>query len=452
MTGKSLPHQAVRGREQRRRRGGPRSRRAAEVRPRGRRAEEGAALRRTWAERREGGAPGRGADLRRHGGAGGGPTKVRGAVAREAKRSARGTAGAERAAYVLVVTTRRSAARTARGAPACSRVAQRCRNRGAREDVGEQILELPAMLVRRRREPPHQRARPGAWVGAAGPCDAKRRRASCARRARGRSCGCERRLRSGRGEGETRCVHAAPTRRRAPRIRVARWTAANPKLVRLRLGYAARPIYTRFAAPLFRARTARARGSARSHAASGPCLHEPHLRRPSRRGSTRRRSGVRTSQSHATHATCGAGSRGATVAGEHDRIPFREPCNRRDAAAGGRVNLATHVRLTRAGAAARPLLAQRKRVAQLVFCSGRDAARVRGWRRSMTRSRVAFVSFARRSRVLGIAVEFMWHAPVHRVIIGMRSPVIWTSNGSRSRVVCYAVACGWIEANRRARW
>jgi len=66
------------------------------------------------------------------------------------------------------------------------------------------------MLVRRRREPPHQRVRPRAWVGAAAQRDAKRHAASCARRPRGRACGCERRLRSVRGEGET-CSRAAHT-------------------------------------------------------------------------------------------------------------------------------------------------------------------------------------------------------------------------------------------------
>lgn len=53
-------------------------------------------------------------------------------------------------------------------------------------------------------------------------------------------------------------------------------------------------------------------------------------------------SGVRRSQARDAHATRRAGSRGAHVAGEHDRIPFREPCNGRDAAeAGGRLSRST---------------------------------------------------------------------------------------------------------------
>jgi len=68
-------------------------------------------------------APGRGADLRRHGGAGGGPTKVRGAAAREPKASARGAARGKRAAPARLPRATRRTATNGSGAPVMPLVA-----------------------------------------------------------------------------------------------------------------------------------------------------------------------------------------------------------------------------------------------------------------------------------------------------------------------------------------
>ena len=87
---------------------------------------------------------------------------------------------------------------------------------------------------------------------------------------------------------------------------------------------------------------------------------------------------MRRSQARDARATRRAGSRGAPNVRAHDRIPFRAHCNRRDAAEGGRVALAMHVPLARAGAAARRLPAVQDQTAQLVLRKRRDAARAGG--------------------------------------------------------------------------
>ena len=118
------------------------------------------------------------------------------------------------------------------------------------------------MLVRRRREPPHQRARPRAWVGAAAQRDAKRHAASCALRRRGRACGCERRLRSGRGEGKT-CSRAAQAIDAAREVERVGWWKRGAAMIDLRprLGLAA-PAATRDSQRFVRRHDRRARGSA----------------------------------------------------------------------------------------------------------------------------------------------------------------------------------------------
>src|SRR3954453_1915266 len=120
------------------------------------------------------------------------------------------------------------------------------------------------MLVRRRREPPHLRVRPRAWVGAAAQGDAKRRAASCAPRPRGRVRGCERRLRSGRGEGET-CSRAAYAIDAAREVeRVGWWKRGVAMIdVRPRLGLAG-PAVLSDSQQFVQSHDTRARGSARA--------------------------------------------------------------------------------------------------------------------------------------------------------------------------------------------
>jgi len=75
-------------------------------------------------------------------------------------------------------------------------------------------------------------------------------------------------------------------------------------------------------------------------------------------------------QSRDARATGGVGSRGATVARAHDRLPFRARCNRRDAArVGGSFSRCTPT-LARAGAAGHLLLACTCTIRSAPFATG----------------------------------------------------------------------------------
>jgi hypothetical protein len=241
----------------------------------------------------------------------------------------------------------------------------------SREAVAQEIESRLRCAVRRRREPPHPRARPRAWVGAAAQRGAKRRAASCARRPRGRACGRERRLRSARGEGET-CSRAE---RCPPTLRLGR--AGTLKVIRSDLYQVA--IHER-AERAGHAAACRRRPEPRAWAA-------PRALRVQTEGwagggdelaMLERQAGREAAARRLPRAQC--------------RIPFSARCRRRDAARGGRVHarmrnaarvcgrLVVHISppLARAGAAARPLRALHDHIAQLVACSGRDAARAGG--------------------------------------------------------------------------
>lgn len=136
-----------------------------------------------------------------------------------------------------------------------------------------------------------------------------------------------------RGGTCSRAAHAIVTSGEAERVRDGGCRRAKRRHARLGL---AAPAATRHSQRLVPSHDTRARGSGRAtkarvgSATATPCAaHRAQLVTPEG-------TGVWKSQSRDARATDPAGSRGAPLARTHDRVRFRGPCNRRDAAwAGG---------------------------------------------------------------------------------------------------------------------
>jgi hypothetical protein len=148
-------------------------------------------------------APTRGAQLRRQGGSGGGRPKLRGAGAREPKASARGAARGKRAAPPHGPTTERRFARNARDAAVMPLVALAMQFAPLSAERGPTDEQIPARLPRGGASRAATSGA-GAWVGAAAHGAAQLRRASSARRPRGRVRG-----------GRAACAAAAARGKRA---------------------------------------------------------------------------------------------------------------------------------------------------------------------------------------------------------------------------------------------
>jgi hypothetical protein len=228
-------------------------------------------------------APGRGADLRRQGGVGGGPTKVRGAAAREPKATARGAARGKRAAPMRLAMTARRTATNGSGALVMPLVALAKQFAALSAERGPTDMSNPCEVGARRREP-RANEQGGGLGGSRGAvrCAA----AHCEQRAADARAGVRgaRRLRCGRGEGETCGRDAVAERRCTRRIRVGRRSVRPRKALapKAQLSCVARTKVIRSGA--LPACENRARGNARSHGAAGHdsfrcglrCSHRRH--------------------------------------------------------------------------------------------------------------------------------------------------------------------------------
>lgn len=238
-------------------------------------------------------APGRGASLRRQGARAVARPKGRGAAAREPKASARGAARGKRAAPMQHRSTTRRSARNARGAPDIPLVALARQFASLSAEHGPTDMSIPCEVGARRREPrPNEQGGGLGGSRGAGRCGA----APCEQRAAdARVVGWgARRLRCGRGEGETCGRAAGAERRRARRIRVGWWRVRprKPSAPKAPLSCVDRLQVSRSGAlPCSRKPSAWKRAKPRR---SGPRQLQRRLRRSHRRGTLKLRGRAKT--------------------------------------------------------------------------------------------------------------------------------------------------------------